>query len=139
MMRYEEDPYAAVMARLEDIYRRGEPMWSLDFSLNAERVARLTGLGATSALPRWDGIGPSGGWGATEPRLVHAGAMFTGGPGREREAAEAWAFELKVYFKRGVREQPAVTYEHGVYTVVGLIQTTHPGDRPRPDGIVWFT
>jgi hypothetical protein len=46
---------------------------------------------------------------------------------------------MKAYFKRGVGEPPVVTYAGGVYTVVGLIQTTHPGDRPKPDGIVWFT
>jgi hypothetical protein len=112
--------------------------WSLDYALGAERVAILTELNATSALPRWDGIGPSGA-GATEPRLVRAGVRFTGRPGREREAAEAWAFEMKAYFKRGVREPPQVTYAGGVYTVIGLIQTTHPGDHPKPDGIVWFT
>lgn len=112
--------------------------WSLDFARNPARVASLTEMNV-SALPRWDGIGVSGGHGETEPRLVNAGARFTGGPGREQEAAEAWAFEMKAYFKRGVGEQPQVTYERGVYTVVGLIQTTHPGDHPKPDGIVWFT
>ena len=30
----------------------------------------------------------------TEPRQVTAIARFRGGPGREQEAAEAWAFEL---------------------------------------------
>jgi hypothetical protein len=109
--------------------------WSLDFARNPARVAALS---EPSALPRWDGIGPSA-TGATEPRLVRAGARFAGGPGREREAAEAWAFEMKAYFKRGVGEQPLVTYERGTYTVIGLIQTTHPGDHPKPDGIVWFT
>ena len=113
--------------------------WSLDFALDSARVATPTELNATSALPRWDGIGSPGGHGATEPRLVCAGARFTGGPGREREAAEAWAFEMKAYFKRGVGEPPVVTYANGTYTVIGLIQTTHPGDRPKPDGIVWFT
>lgn len=109
--------------------------WSLDFALDPARVAVLS---EPSALPRWDGTGPSVP-GATEPRLVNAGARFTGSPGREREAAEAWAFEMKAYFKRGVGEQPVVTYAGGVYTVVGLIQTTHPGDHPKADGIVWFT
>ena len=33
------------------------------------------------------------------------------------------------YFLRGVGEAPAVTYDAGVYTVSGLMQTTHPGDR----------
>jgi hypothetical protein len=75
----------------------------------------------------------------TEPRLLRAGARFTGGPGREREAAEAWAFEMKTYFKRGVGEQPHVAYENGVYAVTGLIQTTHPGDHPDTEGTVWFT
>jgi len=65
----------------------------------------------------------------TEPRLVTAVFRFSGGPGREEEAAEAWAFELTYYFLRGVGEQPVVTYDAGVYTVSGLMQTTHPGDR----------
>jgi hypothetical protein len=38
-----------------------------------------------------------------------------------------------------VGEQPVVTYAGGVYTVIGLITTTHPGDHPKADGIVWFT
>jgi hypothetical protein len=109
--------------------------WSLDFARDPARVAALS---EQSALPRWDGIGPSG-MGATEPRLVRAAARFAGVPGREQDAAEAWAFEMKAYFKRGVGEPPAVTYAGGVYTVIGLIQTTHPGDRPKADGIVWFT
>jgi hypothetical protein len=109
--------------------------WSLDFVRDPARVAALS---KPSALPRWDGIGSSEGMG-TEPRLMRAGAWFTGGPGREREAAEAWAFEMKAYFKRGVGEQPQVTYANGTYTVIGLIQTTHPGDRPRADGVAWFT
>jgi hypothetical protein len=111
--------------------------WSLDFARNPVRVASLTELNAT-ADHRWDGIGSSGDAG-TEPRLLRAGAQFTGVPGREREAAEAWAFEMTAYFKRGVGEQPVVSYAGGTYTVIGLIQTTHPGDRPRADGIVWFT
>ena len=65
----------------------------------------------------------------TEPRQVTAIARFRGGPGREQEAAEAWAFELTYYFTRAVGEQPEVTYEDGVYTCTGLMQTTHPGDR----------
>lgn len=67
----------------------------------------------------------------TEPRLVTAVLLFRAGPGREQEAAEAWAFELTYYFLRGVGEAPAVTYDPdaGVYTVSGLMQTTHPGDR----------
>ena len=64
----------------------------------------------------------------TEPKLVTAVFRFHGGPGREQEAAEAWAFELTYYFLRGVGEQPVVTYDAGVYTVTGLMQTTHPGD-----------
>jgi hypothetical protein len=111
--------------------------WSLDFARDPLRVAALAEADA-SPLPRWDGTAPSGGWGATEPRLVLAGARFEGGPGRDREAAEAWAFEMKAYFKRGTGEQPDVTYAGGVYTVVGLIRTTHPFDRPGPDGIAWF-
>jgi hypothetical protein len=67
----------------------------------------------------------------TEPKLVTAVFRFYGGPDREQEAAGAWAFELTYYFLRGVGEQPAVTYDPaaGVYTVSGLMQTTHPGDR----------
>lgn len=110
--------------------------WSLDFARSPERVAALTELNAGTPV-RWDG-GLSDIPGTT-PRLVLAGARFTGTPGREREAAEAWAFEMKAYFHRGVGEQPQVTYDHGTYTVIGLIQTTHPGDRPGKDGIVWFT
>lgn len=111
--------------------------WSLDFARHPERIAALTESTALGSV-RWDGIGSSEGMG-TEPRLLRAGARFAGGPGREREAAEAWAFEMKVYFKRGVGEQPHVTYENGVYTVTGLIQTTHPGDHPDAEGTVWFT
>lgn len=69
----------------------------------------------------------------TEPRQVTAIARFRAGPGREAEAAEAWAFELTYYFTRGVGEPPAVSYENGVYTCTGLIQTTHPGDREITD------
>jgi hypothetical protein len=65
----------------------------------------------------------------TEPKLVTAVFRFYGRPGREREAAEAWAFELTYYFLRGVGEPPVVSYDAGVYTVSGLMQTTHPGDR----------
>lgn len=61
-------------------------------------------------------------------RQVTATARFAGPPGMEREAAEAWAFELTYYFTRGVSEPPQVTYEDGVYTCTGLMQTTHPGD-----------
>lgn len=68
-----------------------------------------------------------GGWN-TGVRNVIAVARFKGGPGREQEAAEAWAFELTYYFTRGVGEAPEVTYEDGVYTCRGLMQTTHPGD-----------
>jgi hypothetical protein len=66
----------------------------------------------------------------TAPRQVTASARFRGGPGREGEAAAAWAFELTYYFTRGVGEPPRVSYEDGIYTVTGLIQTTHPGDGP---------
>jgi hypothetical protein len=65
----------------------------------------------------------------TEPRVVIAICQFRGGPGREAEAAEAWAFELTYYFTRGVGEPPEVTYSDGVYTCKGLMTTTHPGDR----------
>ena len=69
----------------------------------------------------------------TEPRQVTAVARFRGGPGREQEAAEAWAFELTYYFSRGVGEPPQVSYSGGIYTVTGLMQTTHPGDREVTD------
>jgi hypothetical protein len=65
---------------------------------------------------------------AAEPRQVTAVIRFRGGPGREREAAEAWAFELTYYFTRGVGEPPQVTWADGIYTCTGLMQTTHPGD-----------
>jgi hypothetical protein len=112
--------------------------WNLDYVLGSTRVAALTELDSDKYGPRWDGIGSSGGLGTT-PRLIQAGAWFTGGPGREREAAEAWAFEMKVYFKRGVEGQPQVSYANGTYTVIGLIQTTHPGDQPDAEGVTWFT
>lgn len=64
----------------------------------------------------------------TAARQVTAVCRFAGGPGREREAAEAWAFELTHYFMRAVGEAPKVTYENGVYTCTGLMQTTHPHD-----------
>ena len=69
----------------------------------------------------------------TEPRQVTAIARFRGSPGRETEAAEAWAFELTYYFARGVGEPPAVSYEDGIYTCTGIMQTTHPGDQPVTD------
>ena len=68
----------------------------------------------------------------TEPRNVVAVCWFSGGPGREREAAEAWAFELTYYFLRGVGEPPGVIYADGVYTCSGMMTTTHPGDGPGP-------
>lgn len=110
--------------------------WSLDFARNPARVASLMKLNAETTY-RYDGTGPAP-WG-TATQLVLAGARFTGTPGREAEAAEAWAFEMKAYFHRGVGEPPKVTYDCGTYTVIGLIQTTHPGDHPGKDGIVWFT
>lgn len=64
----------------------------------------------------------------TEPRIVTAILQFTGPPGMEAEAADAWAFELTYFFTRGVGEAPVVEYENGVYTVSGPIQTTHPHD-----------
>ena len=65
----------------------------------------------------------------TGTRTVTAVTRFRGGPGREAEAAEAWAFELTYYFTRGVGEPPAVSYANGVYTCTGLMQTTDPGDK----------
>lgn len=111
--------------------------WSLDFARNPERIASLTELYAITPL-RFDGTTPHGL--CTAPRDVLAGARFRGGPGREEEARKAWAFEMKAYFHRGVGEPPVVTsYDGGVYTVIGLITTTHPGDQPDEQGIVWFT
>jgi hypothetical protein len=69
----------------------------------------------------------------TPPRAVTAIARFRGGPGREDEAAQAWAFELTYYFLRGVGEPPLVTYDGEIYTCTGLIQTTHQGDKPVTD------
>lgn len=71
-------------------------------------------------------------------RLVTAITRFRGSPGREQEAAEAWAFELTYYFKRGVGEAPVVTWKDGIYTCTGLMTTTHPGDIGSPvvfDGV----
>jgi hypothetical protein len=66
----------------------------------------------------------------TEPRQVMAVLRFTGPPGQEDRAMEAWAY----YFLRGVGEAPRVTsYENGIYTVAGFIQTTHPGDHDVTD------
>jgi len=65
----------------------------------------------------------------TEPRQVTATARFRGKPGREAEAAAAWAFELTYYFTRGTGEAPRVTYADGIYTCTGIMQTTYPGDR----------
>ena len=112
--------------------------WSLDFTRDPRRVTFLESLHVKDPPPRWDG--------SEEPsRLqvpahdVLAGMRFTGSPGREDEAARAWAFELKVYFLRGVGEQPQVSHDGSVYTVVGLMRTTHPWDTPGEDGIVWFS
>lgn len=69
----------------------------------------------------------------TEPRQVTAIARFRGGPGRGAEAAEAWAFELTYYFTRGVGEPPQVTYEQGIYTCTGIMQTAHPDDHAVTD------
>lgn len=69
----------------------------------------------------------------TEPRQVTAIARFRGVPGREAEAAEAWAFELVYYFTRGIGEPPAVDYADGIYTCTGIMQTTNPGDGPVTD------
>lgn len=62
-------------------------------------------------------------------RNVIAVCRFSGEPGREQEAAEAWAFDLTYFFLRGVGEAPAVEYQNGIYTVRGLMTTTHLGDR----------
>jgi hypothetical protein len=115
--------------------------WSLDFTRNPERIAALAELNARTSL-RYDGTTPHAATLSVQaaPRTVLAGARFSGGPGREDEAREAWAFEMKAYFHRGVGEPPVITsYDGGVYTVIGLITTTHPGDHPDEQGIVWFT
>lgn len=65
-------------------------------------------------------------------RVATAVMRFSGTPDRETEAAEAWAFELKIYFKRRVGEQPKVVYSDGVYTCTGLMTTSHPGDHGDP-------
>ena len=49
----------------------------------------------------------------TPVRQVTAVMRFSGSPGRDDEAAEAWAFELTCYFLRGVSERPQVTYADG--------------------------
>lgn len=114
--------------------------WDLDWALNETRAERLAELGGADTRDvRWDGIGDHYGLGVDPPRNVLARAHFRGRPGREDDAARAWAMELKNYFKRGVGEPPVVTYASGVYQVTGLIQTTHPGDRPNAEGIVIFT
>lgn len=107
--------------------------WDLAYCRDPERVARLTEL---SNQDRFDGT-----TGGVQGPLRHvlASAQLAGPAGQEREAAEAWAFEMKNYFLRGVGEPPVVTWKDGVYTVTGLISTTHPADRPGPDGIVRFT
>jgi len=111
--------------------------WSLDFCRNPDRVKSLTALSRTDI--RFDGTTPADDVTQAPLRHVLAGMRFTGEAGREQEAAEAWAFEMKAYFMRGTGEPPVVVYRDGVYTVTGLIATTHPGDRPDAEGIVWFT
>jgi hypothetical protein len=76
---------------------------------------------AHSGPPVWKPI-------RTPASNVIAILRFYGGPGRERDAAEAWAFEITYYFLRGVGEQPAVEYSGGIYTASGMMTTTHPGD-----------
>jgi hypothetical protein len=113
--------------------------WSLDFARNPGRIARLAERDA-ACTNRFDGTTPDAPLCIQVPaRVLLAGARFTGGPGREQEAAQAWAFEMKAYFLRGVGESPRVDYTNGVYEVTGLITTTHPGDRPDASGVVWFT
>lgn len=116
---------------------RHRSAWKLDFARDSDRIARLTRLQEEYPFIRWDGTMEAPG--AAPARCMLAGAWFWGDPGREQEAAEAWAFEMKVYFKRGVGEPPVVEYEDGGYTVTGLITTTHPGDQPGEDGILWFS
>jgi len=66
----------------------------------------------------------------TAPRTVTAIAYFSGEPGRDQDVALAWAFELKYEYARGVDDPPTVTYSDGIYTVSGIIRTTHPADAP---------
>lgn len=62
-----------------------------------------------------------------EPRIVTAITRFRGGPGRERDAALAWGFELMYYFLRAPGEAPQlVIYDDGVYTCTGQMMSTHP-------------
>jgi hypothetical protein len=108
--------------------------WSLDYVLDPKRKIDLALAGLET--PRFDGTSPGD---DEQPRQVRAGAQLAGGPGRELDAAQAWAFELGTYFRRGIEGQPQVMYAGGVYTVIGPIRTTHPGDHPDPRGVVWFT
>jgi len=41
--------------------------------------------------------------------LTEAVCHYWAGPGREHDAALAWAYDLTYWFRRGVGEQPAVT------------------------------
>jgi len=128
--------------------------WSLAFVRNPQRIASLQQM--RWEWPRWDGENrlvirslrsDELASGITSPprppeevRTVLAGARFEGAPGQEAEAAAAWASELNLYFCRGLTSiPPEVTYADGVYTVIGFIKTTHPGDHPDADGIAWFT
>lgn len=65
----------------------------------------------------------------TAPRKCVAVFKFKAGPGRERDAALAWGFELRYYFTRGVSDEPPhVVYKNGTYICAGQMITTHPGD-----------
>lgn len=118
---------------------RPPDVWDLDWAVDEARHERLIALHEAAATAFWDGQRDSQGLGTAEPRLLHAQCQFRGGPGREADAAKGWAWELGTYFKRGIGEPPVVTYADGIYTVVGLMQTTHPNDHPNADGIVVFT
>lgn len=92
----------------------------------------------TAGPPSWEPV-------RVPARNVIAVYRFSGGPGRETEAAEAWAFEITYFFLRGVGEQPIVAYADRVYTVSGLMTTTYPYDRApetvlgpsTPPGLDW--
>jgi hypothetical protein len=85
---------------------------------------------------------------AAGSRQVTAVARFRAGPGREQQAAQAWAAELTWCFARGTGEEPAVRYDpdEGIYTVTGTIRTTYPFDEAvtcftpagPPPGLSWI-
>jgi hypothetical protein len=95
-------------------------------SLGKDMTMIFNGGAPTTGPPSWEPI-------HVPASNVIAIMRFYGGPGRERDAAEAWAFEITYYYLRSVGEQPAVEYTDGVYTVSGMMTTTHPCDRAVTD------